>query len=46
MSSRTHKTGRDSRTGQFIPVKEAIRRPATTTVDRIPNPGYGNTRKK
>jgi hypothetical protein len=46
MSSSTHKKGRDSRTGQFITVKEAIRRPSTTTVDRIPNPGYGNTRKK
>lgn len=46
MSNRTNKKGRDSRTGQFIPVKEAIRRPSTSTVDRIPNPGYGNTRKQ
>ena len=46
MSARTHKAGRDSRTGQFIPVKDANRRPSTTTVDRIPNAGYGNTRKK
>ncbi len=25
--------GRDARTGQFIPVKEAIRRPSTTVVE-------------
>jgi len=45
MSNKTHKVGRDSGTGRYIPVKEAIRRPSTSTVDRIPNPGYGNTRK-
>ena len=45
MSNRTHKVGRDSRTGQFIPLKEANRRPSTTTVERVPNPRYGNTRK-
>jgi len=27
--------GRDARTGQFIPVKEAQRRPATTVVETI-----------
>jgi hypothetical protein len=34
---------RDSRTGQFIPLKEADRRPATTQKENIPLPGYGDT---
>lgn len=29
------KIGRDARTGQFIPVKVAIRRPSTTVVETI-----------
>jgi hypothetical protein len=35
--------GRDSRTGQFIPVKETQRRPATTQREIIPLPGHGDT---
>ena len=31
----TTKIGRDARTGQFIPVKVAIRRPSTTVVETI-----------
>lgn len=31
--------GRDARTGQFIPVEEARRRPSTTVVERVPLPG-------
>ena len=31
----TTKVGRDARTGQFIPVKEAKRRPSTTVVETI-----------
>lgn len=31
--------GRDARTGQFIPVKEARERPNTTVVERVPLPG-------
>lgn len=31
----TFKIGRDARTGEFIPVKEAQRRPSTTTVETI-----------
>lgn len=42
--------GRDSRTGQFIKVSEAKRRPATTQVERLPLPGFGteghNKKKK
>jgi hypothetical protein len=34
---------RDSRTGQFIPVEEADRRPATTQKENIPLPGHGDT---
>ena len=43
LMAKTHKVGRDSKTGEFIPVEEANRRPATTTVERVPNPGYGDT---
>jgi hypothetical protein len=38
----THKIGRDAKTGEFVPVKEAERRPATTVVETIKNP----TKKK
>lgn len=33
--------GRDARTGIFIPVEQARRRPETTTVERVPLPGKG-----
>lgn len=33
--------GRDAKTGQWIPVKEARRRPNTTVVERVPKPGKG-----
>jgi hypothetical protein len=33
--------GRDARSGQFIPVKEARQRPSTTVVERVPLPGKG-----
>jgi hypothetical protein len=33
--------GRDAKTGQFIPVKDARERPNTTTVERVPKPGKG-----
>jgi hypothetical protein len=35
------KRGRDAGSGQFIPVGEARRRPNTTTVERVPKPGFG-----
>ena len=38
----SHKVGRDAKTGEFIPVKEAERRPSTTTVETVKNP----TKKK
>ncbi len=31
----TRKIGRDARTGRYIPVKEAQRRPATTVVETV-----------
>ena len=33
------KIGRDARTGRFIPVKEATRRPSTTVVETIKKKG-------
>ena len=33
--------GRDAGTGQFISVGQARRRPASATVERIPDPGFG-----
>jgi hypothetical protein len=30
--------GRDAKTGEFIPVKEALERPSTTVVENIPRP--------
>ncbi|MFT5036749.1 MAG: hypothetical protein ACI9VM_000313 [Candidatus Azotimanducaceae bacterium] len=43
-SAKTFPLGRDSRTGLFIPVEEARRRPHTTVVERIPKPGRGDTK--
>lgn len=40
---KTHKAGRDAKTGRFITVKEAKRRPNTTVIERVPNPGFGDT---
>ena len=33
-----NKIGRDARTGQYIPVREAERRPSTTVVETRPKP--------
>ncbi|MBY3036497.1 hypothetical protein HFO21_16085 [Rhizobium laguerreae] len=41
---KTFDVGRDSRSGQFITVKQAEARPNTTTVARIPKSGYGDTK--
>lgn len=43
----SHKIGRDAGNGQFIPVKEAQRRPSTTIVETIKhNPPKSPGRKK
>jgi hypothetical protein len=41
MKGHTTPRGREAGTGQFIPVKEAQRRPSTTVVERVPKAGYG-----
>ncbi len=41
--SRTSLRGRDAGSGKFIPVKDARSRPGSTTVERVPKPGYGDT---
>lgn len=35
MAQKTKEIGRDAKTGQFIPVEEAKRRPTTTVVEKI-----------
>lgn len=35
------KIGRDAKTGEFIPVKEAKKRPSTTVVETLPPPKKG-----
>ncbi len=44
MSRKGHSSlrGRDAGTGQFIPVPQARHRPNTTTVERVPKPGFGS----
>lgn len=44
--SKTTLKGRDAETGQFIPVKVARENPSTTVVERVPKPGYGDTKTK
>lgn len=34
----SRKIGRDAKTGEFIPVKEAKRRPTTTVIETIKSP--------
>lgn len=38
MTDKTRKIGRDARTGQYIPVEVAKRRPSTTVVETIKKP--------
>ncbi|BEH08946.1 hypothetical protein GSUET_05580 [Geobacter sulfurreducens subsp. ethanolicus] len=35
MAGKSIKIGRDAKTGQFIPVKVAIKRPSTTVIETI-----------
>lgn len=41
---KTHRVGRDPQSGKFIPVKKAERE-KDKVVERVPNPGYGDTKK-
>lgn len=36
---KTRKVGRDAGSGQFIPIKEAEKRPKTTVIETVPMPG-------
>jgi hypothetical protein len=38
-NGKTFLIGRDAKTGQLIPVKDARNRPATTVVERMPQEG-------
>ncbi len=40
--NKSTKIGRDAKTGQFIPVKEAVKRPKTTVVETIKKGGKKN----
>lgn len=40
------KVGRDATTGQFITIKEAMRRPKTTVIETIKHTSKKSTRKK
>lgn len=42
----SHQIGRDAGTGQFIPVREAQRRPTTTVVETIKAPSSRPAPKK
>ncbi len=41
MGKNSHLEGRDAKTGRFIPVKDAQKRPSKSVVERVPNPGKG-----
>jgi hypothetical protein len=43
---KTSPRGRDSSTGKFITIDQAKRRPNTTTIERVPKPGYGDTKRR
>lgn len=42
--SKTTLRGRDAKTGEFTTVKKARRYPDTHIVERVPKPGYGDTK--
>ena len=43
--SRTSLRGRDAEDGRFTMVREAREHPKTHVVERVPKPGYGDTKK-
>ena len=45
-NAKTFPIGRDAKTGEFVPVKEAKQYPSTHTVERMPKSGYGDTGRK
>lgn len=44
--SKTITRGRDAKTGEFTTVEEARRHRSTHVVERVPKPGYGDTKNK
>jgi hypothetical protein len=42
----TQKIGRDASTGQFVPVKQAQKRPSTTVIETIKKPAAPKPKKK
>ncbi len=44
-TSKTFPIGRNAGTGRFTPVKVAERKGSTHVVERMPKPGYGDTKK-
>jgi hypothetical protein len=42
----TTRIGRDAKSGEFVSITKAKRSPSTTTVERVPKPGRGDTKKK
>lgn len=45
-NTKTFPLGRDAKTGAFVSIREAQRRPNTTTIERIPKSGKGDTSKE
>jgi hypothetical protein len=45
MGKNAHREGRSAKTGRFMPVKEAQKKPNTSVVENVPNPGHGDTKK-
>jgi len=43
---RTALHGRNATTGRFTTVKKARENPSTHVVERVPKPGYGDTKRK
>lgn len=44
--SKTTLRGRSAESGKFTKVTTARSKPTTHVVERVPKPGYGDTRKK
>jgi len=44
--SKTVTHGRSAETGRFTTVEKAREHPRTHVVERVPKPGYGDTKKK
>lgn len=45
-SPRTTTKGRSAETGRFTTVEKARSKPTTHVVERVPKPGYGDTKKQ